>query len=197
MRSPTKAVTTGASASDEKARQNSGNEAECGQHPALRCATSDRSLARARPPACAGGPEKVTPNALTKQAAASAAASRQEGPDRRNHELQSPCGQLRAQEDGLEGQPFGHEAVEGRQGRDGDTAHQEGEGGLRHAMNEAAEMLHVALARGGQHGAGAEEQQALEDGMIEHVEQPGGERERGGRRHAWASKARARPRPMK
>ena len=36
------------------------------------------------------------------------------------------------------------------------------ERGLRHAMDEAAEMLHVALAGRGQHGAGAEEQQALE-----------------------------------
>jgi hypothetical protein len=62
----------------------------------------------------------------------------------------------------LEGQPFGDEAVERGQGRDGDAADQEGEGGERHAVNEAAEMLHVALACRGEHGAGAEEQQVLE-----------------------------------
>ena len=35
-----------------------------------------------------------------------------------------------------------------------------------------------------QHGAGAEEQQALEQRMVEHVEQRRGQRERRGRRHA-------------
>ena len=34
--------------------------------------------------------------------------------------------------------------------------------GVRHAVDQAAELLHVAFAGRGQHGAGAEEQQALE-----------------------------------
>src|ERR1035437_11083984 len=50
-------------------------------------------------------------------------------------------------------------------------------------MNEAAKMLHVALAGRRQHGAGTEEQQALEDTVIEDVEQSRGHGERGCRRH--------------
>ena len=45
-------------------------------------------------------------------------------------------------------------------------------------------MLHVALAGRGQHGAGAEEQQALEQRMIEDVKQCGGQRQRRGEQHA-------------
>ena len=55
---------------------------------------------------------------------------------------------------------------------------------LRHAMNEAAEMLHVAFAGRGQHRAGAEEQQALEQRMVEDVQQRGGQRQRRGKQHA-------------
>ena len=43
-------------------------------------------------------------------------------------------------------------------------------------MNEPAEVLHVALAGRDQHGAGTEEQQALEHRMIEHVKQRRGQR---------------------
>ena len=52
--------------------------------------------------------------------------------------------------------------------------------GQRHAVDEAAQLLHVALAGRGEHGAGAEEQQALEQAVIEDVEQRGGQRERRG-----------------
>ena len=44
-------------------------------------------------------------------------------------------------------------------------------------------MLHVALARRRQHGAGAKEQQALEYAVIENVEQRGCQRKRCGSRH--------------
>ena len=91
---------------------------------------------------------------------------------------------MRAEQNGLKGQPFRHEAVERRQRRDRDAADEEHEGGLRHAVNEAAELFHVALAGGIEHRAGAEEQQTLEQRMIEHVQQPGSERQR--RRHHQA-----------
>ena len=48
---------------------------------------------------------------------------------------------------GLEGQPFRYEAVERRQRRDRHAADQEHEGGLRHAVDQPAEMLHVPFAR--------------------------------------------------
>ena len=146
-------------------------------------ASENRSVSRARSAAgVRARPRKVTPNALTKQAAASAAESASSAPDRRHQELEAPGRQLRAEQDRLEGQPLGDEAVERRQRRDRRAADQEHERGLRHAVDEAAEMLHVALAGRGEHGAGAEEQQALEHRMVEHVQQAGGERER--RRHA-------------
>ncbi len=50
-------------------------------------------------------------------------------------------------------------------------------------MDKAAEMFHVALAGRIEHGTGAEEQKALEQRMIEYVEQSGSERERGGEGH--------------
>jgi hypothetical protein len=62
----------------------------------------------------------------------------------------------------LESQPFRDETVERRQSRDGHAAHQESEGGERHAVDEPAEMFHVAFVRRAQHGARAEEQEVLE-----------------------------------
>ena len=52
----------------------------------------------------------------------------------------------------------------------------------RHAMDQPAQALHVALAGGGEHRAGAEEQQALEHRVIEDVEQRRGQRQRCGAR---------------
>ena len=109
---------------------------------------------------------------------------RQQRADRGDQEFQPPGRQLRAQQDRLERQPLGDEAVERRQCGNGGAADQEHERRLRHAVDEAAEMLHVALAGRGQHRAGAEEQQALEDHVVEHVQEPGGERERRRRHHA-------------
>jgi hypothetical protein len=91
---------------------------------------------------------------------------------------------LRAQQNGLEGEPFGDKAVERRQRRNCRAADQEHERRLRHAVNEPAEMLHVALAGRGEHGASAEEEKALEQRMVEHVQQGGGERQRCGEQHA-------------
>ena len=45
-------------------------------------------------------------------------------------------------------------------------------------------LTHRKLLQSKEHGAGAEEQQALEDRMVEYVEQSSGERKRGGERHA-------------
>ena len=51
-------------------------------------------------------------------------------------------------------------------------------------MDKAPEVLHIALPGAGQHRPGAEEQQALEHRMIEHVQQAGRERERSRPRHS-------------
>ena len=68
----------------------------------------------------------------------------------------------------------------------------------RHAVDQAAETIHLTLAGRGQHGAGAEEQQALEQGMIEDMEQGRGQREGGGGdENRWPAKASVRPRATK
>ena len=95
----------------------------------------------------------------------------------RNHQLQAPLRQLGVEQDGLEGQPLRGEAVQRRQGRDRHAAHQEGERGPRHAVDQPAHGLHVALTGGVQHRAGAEEQQAFEHRVVQRVEQRGGQRE--------------------
>ncbi len=92
--------------------------------------------------------------------------------------------QGRAVEDGLEDQPFRSEAVERRQRRDGGGADKESEGGRRHAVDEAAEALDVAPAGRHEDGAGAEEEQALEQCVVEYVKQCGEERQSGKRTEA-------------
>ena len=99
----------------------------------------------------------------------------------RDHQFQAPLRQFRVQQDGLEGQPLGGETVQRRQGGDRDATCQERDGGARHAVDQAAHRLHVALAGGVQHRAGAEEQQAFEHRVVERVEQRGGQGEGGAR----------------
>src|SRR5436309_1911834 len=82
-----------------------------------------------------------------------------------------PRRQRRAQQDGLEGQPLGDEAVERRQRRNRRAAGEEGKSGERHIVDQAAQMLHVPLPGGVEHGAGSEEQQAFEEAMVEDVKQ--------------------------
>ena len=89
-----------------------------------------------------------------------------------------------AQQNRLEGQPLRDEAVERWQRRDRRAADEKNESRLRHAMDEAPEVFHIALPGTGQHRPGAEEQQALEHRMIEHVQQAGRERERSRPRHS-------------
>ena len=115
----------------------------------------------------------------TKQAAASAAASASSGAVDRNDRSSGP---IAADRDAAgsawkvshsETKPFNG----GRAGDRG-AADQEGERrcfGMRWISPPM--MLHVALAGGVQHRAGAEEQQALEHRVVEHVEQRRGERQ--------------------
>ena len=182
MRSPTSAFTTGASASMTGpgripiSRQRPGENEHRRERPAVDLLRACRD-GRARPA------EEADAERLDEAGGGERRRQRQHRADRRDHELQPPLRQVRAEQDRLEGQPLGDEAVERRQRRDRHASGEEHEGGQRHAMDEAAEMLHVALAGRGQHRAGAEEQQALEDAVVEDVEQRRGHGERGCRRH--------------
>src|SRR5262245_63183599 len=74
---------------------------------------------------------------------------REQRSDARYKKLETPGRQLRAQQDGLEGQPLGDKAVERRQRRYGGGPHEKQEGRLRHAVDEAAEVLKVGCSGGG------------------------------------------------
>ena len=162
---------------DEQPRQHAGDEAKRGQHEHGREREPIdllRALGLRRPrPA-----EEDHAISLDEAGGGERGRQREQRANCRDHETQAPLRQTGPDEDGLEGQPFRHEAVERRQRRDRRAADEEHDSGPRHAVDEAAEVLHVALAGRREHSAGAEEQQALEDRMIEHVEQGCGQRER-------------------
>ena len=121
------------------------SEAERGEHE-HRGEREAVGLMRALGGLGARAPEKGDAESLDEAGGGERRRESEQGADRRDEEFQAPGGQLRAQQDRLEGQPFGDEAVERRQRRDGDAADEEGEGGERHGVDEPAEMLHVALA---------------------------------------------------
>ena len=79
----------------------------------------------------------------------------------------------------LVGEPLGHEAVEGRDGRDGERADQEADGRGRHAAEKTAHLLHVARTGGVEQRAGTQEELALEHRVVERVVEGGHEREHG------------------
>ena len=63
-----------------------------------------------------------------------------------------------------------------------ERADEEGRRRPRHPLHEAAEAIDVPLARRVQHGARAEEEHALEGGVVHHVQEGRGEGQRGRRR---------------
>ncbi len=167
---------------DEITRQDACQQAKRGerehrrQRPAVGLHCLARNL-RARPA------EKRDAERLDEARRRERCREREQCADRGNQELEQPLRQGRAKEDGLEREPFGDEAVERRQRRDRGRADQKGEGRERHAMDQPAEALHVALAGAREHRAGAEEQQALEHRVIEDVEEGRSQRERRRGRH--------------
>jgi len=56
------------------------------------------------------------------------------------------------EQNGLKEQPFRRKSIKRRQRRDSGTRNEERETRDRHRVDEAAETVHVALARRGQHG---------------------------------------------
>ena len=96
---------------------------------------------------------------------------RQQRAGGRHHQPQPPLRQLRARQDAWKISHSEAKPLSGGSAEIADAAEQEGERGERHAVDQAAEALHVALAGRGQHRAGAEEQHALEQRVVEDVEQ--------------------------
>ena len=78
----------------------------------------------------------------------------------------------------LQRQPLGGEAVERRHAGDRERADEEGAAGPRHAAQKPAEPVELERADRPLEGAGAEEEQRLEHGVVERVQQRRRERER-------------------
>ena len=95
----------------------------------------------------------------------------------------------------MKGQPLRNEAVERRQRRNSGAADQKDERSLRHAVDETAQMLHVAFAGRGEHPSSAKEQQALEQRMVEHVQKRRGQRQCRGKQHALRLERQREPQP--
>ena len=142
---------------DEEARQDSCDEAQ-GREEEHRGERPSVGLPRALGGSRAGTPKECDAERLDEAGGRKGRRECQHGADGGHQELQTPRRKLWAQQDGLEGQPFRDEAVERWQRRDGSAADKERERCLRHPMDEAAEMLHVALAGRGEHRPRTEEQ---------------------------------------
>ena len=129
-----------------EAGQDAGDQAERGEeeHRGEREAVG---LVRAvRPRACAARPRKVTPNALTKQAAASAADSASSAPTAGTRNFSPHDGSCGLSRIAWKVSHSETKPLSGGSAEIADAADQEHEGGLRHAVDQAAELLHVALA---------------------------------------------------
>ena len=107
-----------------------------GRMPASRQSAASANIAASekRSTSCAARPrvdarpaEERDAEGLDEAAAASAADSASSAPTAGIRNFSPHCGSSRAEQDRLEGQPFGDEAVERRQGGDRDAADQEGE----------------------------------------------------------------------
>jgi hypothetical protein len=106
----------------------------------------------------------------------------QRGDDRDQH-VEEGARQSRREQEALQQQPFGDEAAQRRQAGAGQRAHQGEPGDPGHVADQAAELAEAALAGGMQHGAGADEQQALEERMAGDVIERRGQRQRRHRLH--------------
>ena len=102
------------------------------------------------------------PKALTKQPAASAADSASMAPTAGTRNFSTHCGSFGLSRIAWKVSHSETKPLNGGSAEIAAETDEEGEGGERHAMDEPAQALHVALARGGEDRAGAEEQQALE-----------------------------------
>ena len=129
-------------------------------------------------------PEKRNAIGLDEAGGGKRRREREQRAHRGDHESQAPLRQPGADQDRLERQPFRDEAVQRRQRRNRRAADQERDRRARQTMDQAAELLHVALAGRAHDRARAEEQQALEQRMVEHVQQRGRHRQRRRKLHA-------------
>ncbi len=126
-----------------------------------------------------GRPSSTSPTTLTKQNTASPAVAAERGErDRAGH----PVAEVPVRGDvqqRLQRQPLRREAVQRRQARDRHRADEERAAGPRHPPEQAAEPVELERAHRSLERACAEEEQRLEHGVVQRVQERGAERERG------------------
>ena len=145
-----------------------------------RSASSAATRGRVRLRANAGSPGSDA-KGLDEAGRRQAAGQRQHADGDRHQHRDLRHGDVEAAKQGLKHQPFGDKAVERRQGRDGGRADQEEERRPGHPLDQPAHLFHVARVRGVQHRTRAQEEQALETGVVDRVVQPADEAQRGQR----------------
>ena len=126
-------------------------------------------------------PEEGHAEGLDETGGGQRAGQRQQRGAQRDQQVQQRAGERRRKQKGLEREPFGNEAVEGRKRRDRDAADEEEDRGPGHEVDQPAHLLHVPLVRGMEHRAGAHEEEPLEHGVVQGVVEPGDQREGGQR----------------
>ena len=155
-----------------------------GRQPDQARALDARGVVRARERGLARLAEEDHAEELDHHVAAERGHERDAGGDHREQHVHEGAGQPEREQEALQQQPLGDEAVQRRQPGRGERAGQREPADPRHGAQQPAELAEVALAGGVQHGPGAEEQQALEEGVVQRVVEHGRERERGERRRA-------------
>ena len=101
---------------------------------------------------------------------------RQRGQGQRSRDAGRDAVRQREMKQRLQRQPLRDEAVQRRDPGDRPGADQEGGAGPGHATQQAAQAIQLEVVDGALERAGAEEQERLEDGVVDRVQQRRGER---------------------
>ena len=132
-----------------------------------------------------GRARNPTPNAFTNVAtpspAVSATAATASGIGNRHRHVRRP-GHRQAVDEPLQQQPLGDEPVARRQRRRTKRPDPEQRGRRRHPTRQTTQLVQVAEPGGSEHGAGAQEQQRLERGVVDGMQERRGQQQAGQRR---------------
>ena len=125
-----------------------------------------------------GGPSRTSPTTLTKQKTASAAVAARPARATATEDARQDTAGSGDVEERLQRQPFGGEPVQRGQSGDGCRSDEERGPGPRHAPQQPAEPIEIERSDRPLERPRAEEEQRLEDGMVDRVQQSGSQRER-------------------
>ena len=123
--------------------------------------------------------EKDHAEELDHRVATEGGGQRNAGGKHRDQHVDERTGQADGEEETLQQQPFRDEAIEWRQSGGRERADQRETADPRHGSHQATQAAEIALAGRMQHGTCADEEKALEEGMIEALVEHRRQRQRG------------------